>query len=47
MRCIAVPDPHVAGDPGYREAQLVLGSLNDLDEARLRSLGWRGRDEVG
>jgi sugar-phosphatase len=47
MRCIAVPDPHLSGDPRYREAELVLASLDELDEGRLRSLGWRGRDQVG
>jgi len=31
MRCVAVPDRAVAGDPGYREADLVLGSLLELD----------------
>ena len=45
MRCIAVPGPLVAADPRYREAQLLLGSLEELDEAGLRSLGWRGRNE--
>ena len=39
MRCVAVPDRHVAGDVRYRKADLVLGSLRELDEAVLRSLG--------
>ena len=39
MRCVAVPDPLLAGDPRYREADLVLESLTDLDEAALRRLG--------
>ena len=39
MRCVAVPDRHLAGDPRYREADLVLGSLRELDEEVLRSLG--------
>jgi HAD superfamily hydrolase (TIGR01509 family) len=41
MRCIAVPDPNLAGDPRYRQADLVLGSLVQLDERCLRRLGWR------
>ena len=39
MRCVAVPDPLLAADPRYREADLVLGSLTGLDEADLRRLG--------
>ncbi len=39
MRCIAVPDPLLASDPGYRRADLVLPSLTSLDETTLRSLG--------
>jgi beta-phosphoglucomutase-like phosphatase (HAD superfamily) len=39
MRCVAVPDPLLAGDPRYREADLVLPSLTGLDEAALRRLG--------
>ncbi|HAW11849.1 MAG: hexitol phosphatase HxpB [Candidatus Dormibacteria bacterium] len=39
MRCVAVPDRHLAGDPRYREADLVLGSLRELDEEVLRTLG--------
>jgi beta-phosphoglucomutase-like phosphatase (HAD superfamily) len=39
MRCVAVPDPLLADDPGYRQADLVLGSLTGLDEAALRRLG--------
>jgi sugar-phosphatase len=47
MSCIAVPDRFLSGDPRYREAQLILGSLDELDEAALRSLGWRGQSEEG
>ncbi len=43
MRCAAVPDPHLAGDAHFARADLVLRSLADLDEAALRSLGWRDR----
>jgi mannitol-1-/sugar-/sorbitol-6-/2-deoxyglucose-6-phosphatase len=39
MRCIAVPDPLLAADPGYREADAVLPSLRSLDETALRLLG--------
>jgi sugar-phosphatase len=39
MRCVAVPDPLLAADPRYREADLVLESLSRLDEAALRRLG--------
>jgi len=39
MRCVAVPDPLLAADPRYREADLVLESLTRLDEAVLRRLG--------
>jgi mannitol-1-/sugar-/sorbitol-6-/2-deoxyglucose-6-phosphatase len=39
MRCVAVPDPLLADDPRYREADLVLPSLTGLDEAALRRLG--------
>ena len=39
MRCVAVPDPLLAADPRYREADLVLESLTSLDEAALRRLG--------
>ena len=39
MRCVAVPDPLLAEDPRYREADLVLPSLTRLDEAALRRLG--------
>jgi sugar-phosphatase len=41
MRCVAVPDPHLEADPAFREAARVLGSLSELDEPLLRSLGWR------
>jgi mannitol-1-/sugar-/sorbitol-6-/2-deoxyglucose-6-phosphatase len=39
LRCVAVPDPLLAADPRYREADLVLQSLTRLDEAALRRLG--------
>jgi HAD superfamily hydrolase (TIGR01509 family) len=39
MRCVVVPDPLLADDPRYREADLVLKSLTGLDEAALRRLG--------
>jgi len=41
MRCIAIPDPILAADPRYREADLVLPSLTLLDEPALRKLGVR------
>jgi sugar-phosphatase len=43
MRCVAIPDPLLAGHPRYGEADLVLRSLTDLDDAALRRLGVRGR----
>jgi HAD superfamily hydrolase (TIGR01509 family) len=39
MRCLAVPDPLLAADPRYREADLVIGSLTELNETALRRLG--------
>ena len=39
MRCVAVPDPLLAADPRYREADLVLTSLTGLDQGLLRRLG--------
>jgi mannitol-1-/sugar-/sorbitol-6-/2-deoxyglucose-6-phosphatase len=39
MRCVALPDPLLAADPRYREADLVLESLTGLDEVALRRLG--------
>lgn len=39
MRCIAVPDPLLDGDPGFHQADAVLTSLRSLDEATLRLLG--------
>ena len=39
MRCVALPDPLLAADPRYRQADLVLESLTGLDEAALRRLG--------
>jgi HAD superfamily hydrolase (TIGR01509 family) len=44
MRCVAVPDPHLAGDERYRVADRVLGSLAELDVALLRELGWEGQE---
>jgi mannitol-1-/sugar-/sorbitol-6-/2-deoxyglucose-6-phosphatase len=38
MRCVAVPDPLLTGDPRYRRADLVLSSLTELDEQVLRAL---------
>ena len=43
MRCVAVPDPLLVSDPRYREADLVLPSLTDLDDAALQHLGVQGR----
>ena len=39
MRCVAVPDPLLAGDWRYGEADLILSSLDQLDEPALRLLG--------
>jgi mannitol-1-/sugar-/sorbitol-6-/2-deoxyglucose-6-phosphatase len=39
MRCLAVPDPLLAGDWRYREADLILSSLDHLDEPALHLLG--------
>ena len=39
MRCVAVPDPLLAADPRYREADLVLESLTSLDQAAVWRLG--------
>ena len=39
MHCVAVPDPLLATDPRYREADLILESLTALDDAVLRRLG--------
>jgi len=46
LRCVAVPDPLLAGDPGYRQADLVIGSLTALDEEVLRRLGVRARQAL-
>lgn len=49
MRCLAVPDPHMAGQgprtgEAWGAADLVLGSLSELDEAAWSALvGGRGR----
>jgi mannitol-1-/sugar-/sorbitol-6-/2-deoxyglucose-6-phosphatase len=48
MRCLAVPDPLLAGDPRYREADLVIPSLTELNDTILRQLGVQipdGQDE--
>jgi mannitol-1-/sugar-/sorbitol-6-/2-deoxyglucose-6-phosphatase len=39
MRCIAVPDPLLAADPRYGEADLILSSLTRLEERDLFALG--------
>jgi sugar-phosphatase len=39
MRCLAVPDPLLTANPRYREADLVLPSLTQLDAATLQRLG--------
>jgi mannitol-1-/sugar-/sorbitol-6-/2-deoxyglucose-6-phosphatase len=39
MRCVAVPDPLLAGDPRYREADLAIGSLTEMNDTALRLLG--------
>ncbi|MGO8959421.1 MAG: HAD-IA family hydrolase [Streptosporangiaceae bacterium] len=39
MRCLAVPDPLLAADPRYQQADLVLSSLECLDDEALRALG--------
>lgn len=39
MRCVAVPDPLLTADPRYREADLVIPSLTELNDAALRLLG--------
>ncbi len=39
MRCLAIPDPLLAADPRYREADLVLASLDRLDDEVLDALG--------
>jgi HAD superfamily hydrolase (TIGR01509 family) len=38
-RCVAVPDPLLAADPRFREADLVIPSLTVLDDTALRRLG--------
>jgi len=43
MRCIAVPDPLLAADPRYREADFVLGELTALTEPMLSALGAQER----
>jgi sugar-phosphatase len=39
MRCLAVPDPLLAGDPRYRDADLILPSLERLNARASRQLG--------
>ena len=41
MRCVAVPDPLLAADPRFREADLVIPSLTALENPVLRRLGVR------
>jgi sugar-phosphatase len=41
MRCLAVPDPLLAADPRFRDADLVLSSLARLDGRALSLLGVR------
>ncbi len=40
MRCIAVPDPLLTDDSRYRDADLVLDALTELNEEIMRSLAW-------
>ena len=44
MTCVAIPDPLLTADPGYRQADLILPSLTMLDERALRLLGVRAPD---
>ncbi|MGH9065184.1 MAG: hexitol phosphatase HxpB [Acidimicrobiales bacterium] len=39
MRCLAVPDPAVAGTDGFGAADVVLASLVDLDDGVCAALG--------
>jgi mannitol-1-/sugar-/sorbitol-6-/2-deoxyglucose-6-phosphatase len=39
MRCVAVPDPLLIADPRYRDADLVISSLTELNDRALRLLG--------
>jgi sugar-phosphatase len=39
MCCVAVPDPLLADNPRFGQADLILRSLTDLDAAALRHLG--------
>jgi beta-phosphoglucomutase-like phosphatase (HAD superfamily) len=41
MRCIAIPDPRLVADPRYREADMILPSLTQLDERVLYAVGAR------
>jgi HAD superfamily hydrolase (TIGR01509 family) len=41
MRCVAVPDPLLTADPRYGEADFVIPSLTELNDAALRLLGVR------
>ncbi|MGD0832806.1 MAG: hexitol phosphatase HxpB [Candidatus Dormibacteria bacterium] len=47
MRCVAVPDPLIATDRRFLEADAVLSSLLELDIPLLRSLGWREGTAAG
>ena len=42
MRCVVVPDPLLAADPRFRDADLVIGSLTALGAAELRAFGADG-----
>lgn len=41
MRCVAIPDPRLVQDPRYREADMILPSLTQLDERVLYAVGAR------
>jgi sugar-phosphatase len=38
MVCVLIPDPHLAGDPRMRQADMRLDSLEELTPALLREL---------
>jgi mannitol-1-/sugar-/sorbitol-6-/2-deoxyglucose-6-phosphatase len=39
MRCLAIPDPLLVGDPRYGQADLILVTLEGLDVRARRVLG--------
>jgi beta-phosphoglucomutase-like phosphatase (HAD superfamily) len=39
MRCLAIPDPLLVGDPRYGQADLILVTLEGLDDQARRVLG--------